>query len=68
METRKLDCTGCSNFCPLTVTIENNNVVSVEGNCCHRGLISARKQVENKKNFFQKTIDLPPGGRYTVNP
>lgn len=49
METRKLDCKGCSNFCPLIVTIENGSVVSVEGNCCHRGLISAKKQVENKK-------------------
>lgn len=41
MEKVNLTCQGCSNHCPLQVTIEKEKVIEVEGNCCHRGVVSA---------------------------
>lgn len=41
----KIECTGCSNFCGLHVQVENGAIVKLEGNCCHRGIISAKRQL-----------------------
>lgn len=41
----KLECTGCSNFCVMNVQIENGEITHLEGNCCHRGIISAKRQL-----------------------
>jgi anaerobic selenocysteine-containing dehydrogenase len=41
----KIECTGCSNFCGLRVQVENGAIVKLEGNCCHRGIISAKRQL-----------------------
>ena len=38
----KLECTGCSNFCVMD---ENGEITHLEGNCCHRGIISAKRQL-----------------------
>lgn len=46
MEIRRMDCKGCSNGCPLTVTVEQQEVIRVEGNCCHRGIASAKAQLK----------------------
>ena len=47
METQelKMECTGCSNFCGLHVQIENGAIVKLEGNCCHRGIVSVKRQL-----------------------
>ena len=52
----KLECTGCSNFCDMNVKIENGEITQIEGNCCHRGIVSAKRQLgitetENKKGL-----------------
>ncbi len=44
-----IDCQGCSNSCPLEVTVEDGEMKKVEGNCCHRGLVSAKKQLKKRK-------------------
>ena len=49
MQTIHFDCQGCSNHCPLTVYAENNEIQEVQGNCCHRGLVSARTQFSQMK-------------------
>lgn len=41
-----IDCTGCNNACSLTVLMEGNKIIEVKGNCCHRGIISAKTQLE----------------------
>ena len=46
MEIRNINCQGCNNSCPLQVTIIDQKVADVSGNCCHRGIISAKTQVE----------------------
>lgn len=47
METQelKMECTGCSNFCGLHVQIENGAIVKLEGNCCHRAIVSVKRQL-----------------------
>lgn len=46
MEIRHMNCQGCNNSCPLQVTISEQKVIDVSGNCCHRGIVSANTQVE----------------------
>ena len=41
----KIECTGCSNFCGLVVQVENGTLIHIEGNCCHRGIVSAKRQL-----------------------
>ena len=41
MDKINLTCQGCSNHCPLQVTVEEGKVEEVQGNCCHRGIVSA---------------------------
>ena len=48
MEIINLTCQGCSNHCPLQVTFENEEVKEVAGNCCHRGIVSANTQIEQR--------------------
>lgn len=50
METINLTCQGCNNRCPLQVTIKEGKVAEVEGNCCHRGIVSANTQVEQRQD------------------
>lgn len=49
METISLTCQGCNNRCPLQVTIKEGKVEEVQGNCCHRGIVSANTQVEQRQ-------------------
>ena len=42
-----MECTGCSNFCMLRVQVKDGEITQLEGNCCHRGMISAKRQLEN---------------------
>lgn len=55
-----MDCKGCNNSCPLTVLVENKKVLSVSGNCCHRGIVSAKKQIEDSKVTEKRTNDGKP--------
>lgn len=45
--TRNLTCIRCPRGCALTVALEGNEVLSVEGNACRRGDIYARAEVTN---------------------
>lgn len=47
MEIRHLTCISCPMGCPITVEMEDGQVVSVTGNTCKRGDIYARKEVTN---------------------
>ncbi len=62
METeRDLTCIGCPMGCPLTVTMENGEVISVTGNTCTRGDIYARKEVTNPTRIVTSTVRVAGG-------
>ena len=54
--TRELTCIGCPMGCPLTVTMEAGEVISVTGNTCKRGDIYARKEVTNPTRIVTSTV------------
>ena len=51
MDLKMITCKGCNNACPLSVLVENRKVLNVSGNCCHRGIISAKTQIEGQENI-----------------
>ena len=56
METVQLICIGCPMGCPMTVTLENGEVVSVVGNTCRRGDVYARKEVTAPTRIVTSTV------------
>lgn len=61
MEERNLTCISCPMGCPLTVVMENGEVVSVSGNTCKRGDIYARKEVTNPTRIVTSTVRVEGG-------
>ena len=47
MKIMNISCHGCNNACPLEITIENDAITNVSGNCCHRGIVSANTQFQD---------------------
>ena len=45
MEIRNLTCIGCPMGCPLTVKLEDTEVISIEGNTCKRGAVYGKKRL-----------------------
>ena len=41
-----ITCKGCNNSCPLHLLVENKKLISISGNCCHRGIVSANSQFQ----------------------
>lgn len=56
MEERQLICINCPMGCPLTVTIDRGEVVSVTGNTCPRGDAYARKEVTNPTRIVTSSV------------
>ena len=54
--TRELICIGCPMGCPLIVTMEAGEVISVTGNTCKRGDVYARKEVTNPTRIVTSTV------------
>ncbi len=63
MEKRELICIGCPMGCPMTVEMENGEVLSVKGNTCKRGDIYARKEVTNPTRIVTSTVRVSGGIR-----
>lgn len=61
METRDLICIGCPLGCPITVTMEGNEVTAVTGNTCKRGDDYARKEVTNPTRIVTSTVCVEGG-------
>lgn len=47
MEKKRLHCKICKNQCEITVEIEDDEVISVDGNRCLKGLIFAEREAMN---------------------
>ena len=56
MEERNLICIGCPMGCPLTVKLENGEVISVSGNTCPHGDEYARKEVTNPTRIVTSSV------------
>lgn len=67
MNTMELTCIGCPLGCPLTVTMENNEVVEVKGNTCPKGAIYAKKEVTNPTRIVTSTVRVTGGTCPMVN-
>ena len=56
MEKHELTCIGCPLGCSVKVTLENNIIISVEGNTCKRGEIYARKEITAPTRIVTSTV------------
>lgn len=61
METRNLICINCPLGCSLSVTLENNQILSVSGNTCPRGEDYARKELTNPTRIVTSTVRVAGG-------
>ena len=67
MNTIELTCIGCPLGCPLTVTINGNEVTDVVGNTCPKGAIYAKKEVTNPTRIVTSTVRVNGGSCPMVN-
>lgn len=67
MNTIELTCIGCPLGCPLTVTMEGNEVIEVKGNTCPKGAIYAKKEVINPTRIVTSTVRVTGGSSPMVN-
>lgn len=67
MEKRNLICIGCPMGCPLVVTIDHDEGVSVEGNTCKRGAVYGRKEVTNPTRIVTSTVRVSGGSISVVS-
>lgn len=64
---KELTCIGCPLGCALTVTMNDNEVISVNGNTCPRGDAYARKEVTNPTRIVTSTVRVEGGVSPLVN-
>ena len=67
MKTIELTCIGCPLGCPLTVTIQDNNEISVVGNTCPKGATYAQKEVTNPTRIVTSTVRVSGGSCAMLN-
>lgn len=67
MEIRNLTCIGCPMGCPLTVKLEDTEVISIEGNSCKRGAVYGKKEVTNPTRIVTTTIRVSGGTEPVVS-
>lgn len=67
METRELICIGCPMGCPLTVEMNNGEVISVAGNTCKRGDVYARKELTNPTRIVTSSVIVENGSLAAVS-
>ena len=61
MKEKNLICIGCPMGCPLTVSMEQGQVIRVTGNTCKRGDIYARKEVTDPTRIVTTTVKVTGG-------
>lgn len=67
MEEKNLICIGCPMGCPLTVSMEQGQVIRVIGNTCKRGDIYARKEVTDPTRIVTTTVKVTGGTEAMVS-
>jgi CxxC motif-containing protein len=66
-EVKKFLCVSCPVGCPLTVTLEDGAILTIEGNTCPLGEKYARNEVINPVRTFTSTVRVD-GGSLPVCP
>ncbi|MBP5598282.1 MAG: DUF1667 domain-containing protein [Pseudobutyrivibrio sp.] len=61
METRELTCINCPMGCRITVKLDGDQILSVEGNTCKRGDTYARTEVTAPVRTVTSTIKVTNG-------
>lgn len=61
MEKKDLICIGCPLGCPLTVSMEQGNVLEVAGNTCPCGEAYARKECTNPTRIVTSSVRVKHG-------
>ena len=61
MERRELICINCPLGCALTVTMEQGQVLKVEGNTCPRGKSYGEKEVTNPTRIVTTSVKVAGG-------
>lgn len=67
MEIRNLTCIGCPMGCPLTVKLEDAEVINIEGNTCKRGAVYGKKEVTNPTRIVTTTVRVSGGAETVVS-
>lgn len=60
-EKRKLICVSCPVGCELTVTIDEGEIVDVEGNTCKLGLDYAEQEIFDPRRMVASTVKVKNG-------
>ncbi|MBQ2667162.1 MAG: DUF1667 domain-containing protein [Clostridia bacterium] len=66
MEIKNFICINCPLGCPLTVEVENGQVVKVSGNTCKRGETYAVKEITAPSRTVTSTVRVKGGERPVV--
>lgn len=61
MKTIELTCIQCPLGCPLTVEMDGNTIVKVEGNTCKRGEVYAQKEITAPSRTVTSTVAVEGG-------
>ena len=61
MEIKNLTCVECPMGCPLEVTMDGQNIISVTGNGCPRGKLYAQNEVTCPKRVVTSTVRAQGG-------
>ncbi len=65
MKIRELTCINCPLGCALTVTIDGEKVIKVEGNTCPKGKTYGEKEVTNPTRILTSSV-MVMGGKLSV--
>ncbi len=65
MEKKHLTCIGCPMGCTLTVSLDEKEVISVEGNTCKKGKIYGEQEVISPVRTVTTTVSVE-GGKLPV--
>ncbi len=53
---KRMICTECPKGCSLSITIQDDQVISIRGNQCERGLHFAHHEVESPQRLLTSTV------------
>lgn len=66
-KTQNLICIGCPLGCPLTVEMEEGNVIAVTGNTCPNGDTYAKKEMTDPRRIVTSTVAVEDGEQAVVS-
>jgi len=59
--TKSIICTSCPVGCDLTVTMDNGEIVDVEGNVCKKGIDYVQQEIFDPRRMVATTVKVKNG-------